>query len=83
MLREACAKLGEFSTRLWDPYDARTTRATYLNVYSRFLNNVAARRQFVGTWVCTLHSRLLRGAPSRGVYFVAELGYLADVEEPP
>ena len=30
-------------------------RATYLNVYSCFLNNTAARRQFVVTWVCTLH----------------------------
>ena len=31
------------------------SRATYLNVYSRFLKKTAARRQFVGTWVCTLH----------------------------
>ena len=30
-------------------------RATYLNLYSRFLNKTAAIRRFVGTWVCTLH----------------------------
>jgi|GEM_PF-4886635 len=66
---------------------ARSVDATRLlgqrHVAGRLCKIGRVLHAFMGPLRRAQNSRLLRIAPSRGVQFVAEVGYLADVEEPP
>jgi hypothetical protein len=49
------ASHGTGTPRVEELASPRGTGVFPLNVDSRFLKTTAARHQFVGTWVCTLH----------------------------